>query len=702
MRVRVRGGGAGKRDGGGRQAVGGCEDRVRRSRPRDFHTHAANIDQEHAWHPPCSPPGECVHFARGAEHHTPSTAPLMMCIPRVSRLTVRLARTLSAVSLNVAALVLAACNDTLTQPKASVAGPMVQQAVPVTPGEDGDLPTVPRFTVAVVAEGSLRTGAPISLRATVRANLATRVAEVRLVMPEVAIAQANGWRVASAPVNVTVPTRAQRTVSLAAGEELALTDEVVIPVPGYYRVVLSAVQRSDEPVVDEGRWVPNAAHKEVWLLVDDRGGRVTPTFDPALLPDGVLPQPGPARPGRTRPPALPPVQAASRDPLAITTRAAPITGQTMDAQSPGSRLGSVRRMNGSGLRQLVYHNPDINAWQPVPGVTVRWDVYDNQFGSVTGNGSAITDAGGYYTAPCLASYESAYGTWTMQNSYSTVEYTGYWGESGCDLTDQQYSLSSPHSWLYLYITQFAPWSHGLLSQSRGPVALWYDPNLSGAKYAPGNDRITVGVSPYIYGQFGRFTLAHEYGHALHEKALDGNAAGGQCPTTHYLNGYYNLECAFSEGFADFMGAASQNVWDVGIYYQYIVDYTNGPWFGAGQDGSIQEAAVAALLYDMADTPGGDGGASEPWDGVGGAYQVALTIKHCRLYTSGGFTTRPRGADHFVYCAERNIDPAVRSSFFTTRTTTYRPTSITANAGYSGDWPTPAVRPVWRKNLYGLN
>jgi hypothetical protein len=559
--------------------------------------------------------------------------------------------------------------------------------VSATSPEEGDVPTIARFAVTVAVEGSLRPGTPATLRATVRANLATRAAELRIATPEIEVAQANGWRPGRVPTGVALPSRSQRTQGLAAGQQVTLVEQIVIPAPGYYRVVVSAVKKSSEPVVHDGRWVQDVTHQEVWLLIDERGGRVTDAYDPTVLGDTLVPQPGPAH----RRPAAP-------------GRSVPPGSQGAGVASPRSSSGVTTQSEGAGLRQFVYYNPDTGGYEGVPGVLVRYDVYDQQYGTITWSGSAVTNGGGYFDAPCLAYYEQASGTWSLENyDVYMVHPTGSYGESGCDTSFQQYVVgSTPHAWTYVHLNRFIPYSRGLLAQSRGRIVVQYNATLNGAYYQGGStDRITMGP-PTIGGPYGRFVVAHEYGHAVHEKALGGNAAGGRCPDPHYINGYYNLECAFSEGFANFLGAAAQNVYDVGEYYLYIVDYTNRPWYTPGADGSIQEAAVGALLYDMADGAGGDGGASEPWDGVGGGYQVASTIKQCTLRTSTGATTRIRGVDHFVYCAERTIDPNVRSNFFRTRTSQFLPTAILTNANYTNDWPTAAIRPVWRKDVYGLD
>ena len=270
--------------------------------------------------------------------------------------------------------------------------------------------------------------------------------------------------------------------------------------------------------------------------------------------------------------------------------------------------------------------------------------------------------------------------------------------SDCDQNAGAVYVDAYNGWVFSRFNEFIPFSRGVLNAARGLVEVAYDYYATNSGYLSSNDRITIHAGAIGY-QFGRFTVAHEYGHAIHEKALSGNAAGGQCPAQHYLDGYYNLACAFSEGFADFVGATAQNVYDVGIYYLYIADYTNWYLYNAGADGSIQEASVAAMLYDLTDAPGGDGGASEPWDVTLGE-RVAATIRDCRLKYHG-FTTRIRGADDFVYCAERNIDPTAQSAYFLTRPPFQRASIISSNAAASSNWPQSGVRSVWRKDLYGL-
>src|SRR5262245_51308304 len=57
-------------------------------------------------------------------------------------------------------------------------------------------------------------------------------------------------------------------------------------------------------------------------------------------------------------------------------------------------------------------------------------------------------------------------------------------------------------------------------------------------------------------QIGSHTLLHEYGHAYHWKAIGGPRIDSQDPgcTIHNFTTTETLQCAFSEGFADFFAA----------------------------------------------------------------------------------------------------------------------------------------------------
>jgi len=478
---------------------------------------------------------------------------------------------------------------------------------------------------------------------------------------------------------------------MAAGEQAQFAQTITVQKPGYYRVVVGAVQRSAEPGVVDGQWVRNADYRELWLLIDERGGRLVDTFNPALLPDSVARQPGVyrlLRGSRARQASSASTPTAPREPSAAL--------QPSSASSPQSASSSPNP------RRIAYYNYDIGDYQGIPGVTVTWEVVD-AWNNVTQSYYGVTDAEGHYAGPCILypGLEFAPITYYLENDdVRIIDGNGSVIVESCESTVQSDYAETNRAWMFARYNEFIPFSRALLNVSRGRMDVRYDPNLNGAYYTASPDRITHGPSTLFY-QYGRFTVAHEYGHAIHAMALGGIAGSGSCPAPHYLNGYYNVTCALVEGFADFVGATAQNVYDVGTYYLYIVDYTNKPWYTAGADGSTQEAAAAALMYDLTDSDGGDGGASEPWDGTLGE-RVPATIRDCRLRLPNSTITRVRGTDDLVYCAERFIDATVRNSFFQTRPTSGRAQAITANATASPYWVQSNVRQVWRKNLYGLD
>lgn len=591
----------------------------------------------------------------------------------------------------VLAATLPACRDALAPKSATTQVSIPTVAVAAGTSDSSDMRATERFSVRTNIVGSLKPRASLALTATVVANVSTQNAEVTIAFPELdgtgVLTRADRAR----RVGKVVSSAYRQTLSFATLQPQQVELNVTVAKPGYYRAVVTVAQRSSEPAVKDGMWVKTTAQEELWFVIDDAGGRVTRTFDEFALPDSADFEPG----ERHYLTGLAAIRAAERraarrkDTVAVNAR---IAGKTKKLG------GSPAAFVSSTPRRLTYYNPDAGADQPLSGAIVYWQIHDT-FNNITDSYYGQTDANGVYPGPCVTYPALEYATvsYSLENNdVRVIGGAGSWYEGDCDPNLPSHVVESQRSWLFSRYNDFIPFSRGLLNVSRIRVDVVYDVNEPGAFYQSANDRITIGPNT-IYTDYGRFTVAHEYGHAIHEKALGGIATtSGQCPSPHALNGYYTLACALSEGFGDFLGATSQNVWDVYGYYIVIADYAYTP----GANGSIQEAAVAAMMYDLTDSPGGDGSASEPWDVTSGE-RVAATIRDCRVRYGSGFITKVRGADDFVYCAERTIDPAVRSSFFLTRSSSTRAAAITANATASANWPSSGVRSVWRKNLYGL-
>jgi len=230
---------------------------------------------------------------------------------------------------------------------------------------------------------------------------------------------------------------------------------------------------------------------------------------------------------------------------------------------------------------------------------------------------------------------------------------------------------------------------------------------SNSYYDPNSDQVTIQTSS-VWGEWGVFTLAHEYGHAAHQRALNVIFGYGACAESgHYIDGSYNLGCAYTEGFADFHGVytrrdALTNTFASDYNIEHNVFYSSG-------DGSIVEGAVAAFLYDLVDGPGDPDGAANESDGDDDAVQypgtyVATLMRTCNItYDFFGFHVRSEnGIDDLSYCLERQVDPAVKNSsaYFVTRPSSNEAVSASEGATEPPSWSQSAIRTLWTHNLYG--
>jgi hypothetical protein len=261
-----------------------------------------------------------------------------------------------------------------------------------------------------------------------------------------------------------------------------------------------------------------------------------------------------------------------------------------------------------------------------------------------------------------------------------------------------------------------PETASLLGVVRPSITVRLDPNAGNSSYSPSADEITIrstGDADHVWGPLGIFVAAHEYGHAVHERALGGNVAGGQCPSPHYIDGAHNLQCAYSEGFANFHAVATRRAdlrnegesdWAIEQNFNYPGwVYEHGSPVSPSTDGSIIEGAVAAFLYDLVDAPDWPDSPFNTADGdddsvtFPGSY-LADIIRTCNvLYSSW---TRADGIDHLIYCLEQQVDPAVTGSqmYFPTRSSD--PFNQTEAAAEPPGWSVAVIRALWTRNLYG--
>lgn len=237
-------------------------------------------------------------------------------------------------------------------------------------------------------------------------------------------------------------------------------------------------------------------------------------------------------------------------------------------------------------------------------------------------------------------------------------------------------------------------------------------------------------------------IAHEYGHAVHEKALGkiwANGCGDHSPALPS-----NMECAFAEGMAEFNAYKTvplavlphpnvdRSQFDNNVFW--------GNPFSPPPDASRTEGAIASLLLDLVDGIGGDvvAFASSPAfadDVQLSAGFLATEIKTCEVSFRNNLTQvstwhHVDGIDVLIYCLERikkpnvscqqtskttyyctagytyAITPSSLSPYFPERTNNYTPTSWVSGNPCAGfycpqpGWGTVALRRTWLSNLYG--
>jgi hypothetical protein len=515
----------------------------------------------------------------------------------------------------------------------------------------------------------------------------------------------------------------------------------VFPEPGYYRVTATAATRSNERQrTDDGRPVQDITQRELWLWVSESSGQVTSTFRRDLFPDTVLPAPGPFRtlPGLRALRALTrTINAAARSPRAL--RPAPLLGAPRGATiRPSTTTGRVRGQRQpsggvvmandvpAGQRRITvqYVSQDDpshpNAMAPLAGaqfvtrayhpgvcdgyyeqcqVPAYWEDVD----------WGVTDANGSLTEVCAASdpdvvsllvtvYQNAPNVATVNGGPDVVNY-GWASDPSCPgATDISQTVNdSPAAGAFTHILRAVAGSRAQFQPfSRGPLDVRLDGGTNISYYSSSDDRITIansGQNAAVWGSYGWFTAAHEYGHALHEKALGGIFKSEYCPSGGHAFGLStNGGCAFYEGFADYHAAVALGVSSgLGGFYSSEVAYHALFRDPSSGNPSQDELPVAAFLYDLS--------------GQLGPQFVASTIRDCRLvyfYYVGGYGRQlfqqPVGnSSALTWCFERGVDGNARNQYFGSNV--YLPIQFQSSTTPPSTWSQPLVRQAWLRDIF---
>lgn len=595
---------------------------------------------------------------------------------------------------------LAACADRVpTNPSAgeNAAG----QLAPEGAEQPEHLRAVPRYVVDLDASGSLRPGQPVHLTATIDGKLPTRDVEIRILLPEMAAAEQSGWDAVRVTPNAELAPQARSRRSLGRGERTHVSARVTIPEPGYYMALASVVQKSGEPLVEGGTYVQNVIHKEIWLWIDENGGRITDAYDESVFPAGVRHQPGPRS----------------------TYDEAPRLRSPRDRGPAGQRTGSdavaLDWTNGTVSYWITYVHKDSARYNELTGQT------DNKFPIVAYGSVRIFDSANQLVSSWSGNID--------ESSY--VEFSCYAGgryELEISFESQTYMSLNPREggrWTGSFATDCGISTLGLVNANRahlwrnfqrvigathgmGLPRPWIEVDVdggSGSFYCPGTNFIGCRTSDYIHvstqpnsngyeesiwGAYGAFVAGHEYGHAYHQKRLDArlDALYPGCPG-HGFGALLSMECAYFEGFANYFA-----LYTIGERAGYI---TNGveanAWFPGG-DGSRYEDAVAAFLRDVVDL---ENAYYQPTDDDAVQYPatwVADVVRTCEVY-AGGAWRKPTGIDHIVHCMEGQVDSGITTStnYFPARSPD--PTAQRNSAVLPYGYSRAAVRTLWLRNLY---
>lgn len=616
-------------------------------------------------------------------------------------------------------MLLGGCADDLTRDQMTPPAPSEESMPAARPT---DLNPTSRFSIELRAAGRLVPNAPIALHTNVVANLKTEDAEIAIWLPEVAAARLSGWgKGYRVPAGEALPREGVWQASMGRGQRQQHQAVIRIPEPGYYRVVASAFGRTSGSQEPAKHAVQDFSQKELWLWIDSGGGRITEEFDPTVFPAGAVQQPGPLR------------HHGSLKLGGSHAAAAPTEGQR--AASASCWIGNLPCTASLAATypvkdaSYVEHFANAKVW-------LRYSDRDAYGNPVTVRTSTqYTDSQGRYSVDC--SMHSYYTNNVVVDGYIETRNGNVWIERGdggqtallnfnhqrvydvCEHAahgyEYVYDLSMPYASearVFSLMSTAIPVSRSAFGISRGPIKVKVYPYEGGSNYSSWPDDIQM-YENAVWKNYGRFAISHEYGHALHEKALGGII--GRCDGDHALDAPNNHACAFFEGFADLHAVLTDGTkmvygpWDVEEYSRKAAEQTWATYPG----GALTEGKIGAFFYDLADGPSAPDGISGDDDSaVYGAGYVATVIRDCYITWTEDTTfgnadgtvqtrvERARDSLELPHCFERAVSPGGRAEISGVdkfgNIIRLRATSVSA-PGADG-WSPSAVASAWTQNV----
>ncbi|WP_420635494.1 PKD domain-containing protein [Candidatus Palauibacter sp.] len=589
--------------------------------------------------------------------------------------------------------------------------------VPVLGGSAGateDMAAEAWFEISIEVDGTFKPHVPMDVIVTYTARFPSAQADLRLTLPEIEFAKRSGWaETYKTRLGLEIPPVVESRTAFPAGGSETQTTVLAVPAAGIYRLHARARAAELHPEGATGR-VARTTHEYLWLFVHGDGGRVLRNFDPDLIPPGFRRQPGPFR--------------------------------RFNETTPPARDGAAGLANSSATGdctsldlcfQVQYYDMDFNDQRGLPGISYELALQTpdgSRLASATGNSG---EHGGF-VIPCPGNAGTEFvGRGRLRLIDAKFQLSPEPNLAfvvSDDLCGQTIDLNVPGAHAKTWIdAQYAIDKSRTLFPARAPIRILINPGYSiGGRvnncwYLWYSDEITVvegrgGDPDCLWGRWGSFVFAHEYGHALHHTQLGGLHPLDDDCAEHYAYTPESMVCAYQEGWADYHAMRTEPVYsNPGYHYNTAEDYENnrgikrendgslsyleftrepGP-NGSRDDGSRYHGEVTAFFHDLFDP------ANETHDAleldVGAVMDVMAS---CRV-SRDTVMVAPSGIDHLIWCLEARIDTTV------TRDTTYfrqrfKPKADTpenfhpaAQNQDSVPWSPDHIRRLWRGNLYRL-
>jgi hypothetical protein len=583
----------------------------------------------------------------------------------------------------------------------------------------------PRFDIDVQVDGPLKPDRPIHITVQGSAHFTTRDAEIRLTFPEVAAAERSSWDLVEIPVGEDLPPHFRMRKGFAAGERFRERATLTIPEPGYYYVLATIIQHSDDERRDgQGEVIGTGAGRELWLWVDEHGGRVADHFDPTLFPAGTRRVRGPFG-SENKPPRV-------RDgELVITCSLIPDGGFTVSSspcpQQPDGGYTNPPPPSATAAVTVTYSDAGTGGTtRPLANAWVAWKVFNTTTNSeIARNGAYTSTTGVSPTIDCMGPSNERRLEVTVHTENRNTEVKSYLNSNPDRTLAGQYfgscggsiPITADNQQAHLFTNLNKNWeAHQrffgppptMMKAELHPISAYgtrYDWNADHIRVEPRWER--------IWGEEGVMTAAHEWGHLWQDQYLfqppapDGleRFYNNACPNPHPAGEYTNFGCAFGEAFPDWYAVVLREN-DL-PRWEKDLEENRAHLFYCGQkctsDGSIVQGAVHAFLWDITDPA-----FIEAHDRVEKTPRAVVdAIKSCEV-TINRVDWKPyTGIDHLIWCMERRFPYQVRmqktsgsgdtlQTFFNTRAQNQWANDA---KGYTVDNLSDDFRRLWLVNLY---